>query len=174
MYVSHNAGKKQEKRFLSQRADHEVSSLEEGGGGTLCLLFVSGYFLVIFLLCGFFPLGFSHRGFFHAGVWAHPAKLIMCLAPALCVRVCCWWKVHGCGWNVLRWKLYVLVAVCGLCGCGCLQVCTTTLNQFSVMGGGGEGGRRAVDNGWKGARIERTYKIVTMLVSPRTPTKMQN
>ena len=54
-------------------------------------------------------------------------------------------------WNVLRWKLYVLVAVCG---CGCLQACTTTLNQFSVMGGGGEGGRRAVDNGWKGARID--------------------
>ena len=25
-----------------------------------------------------------------------------------------------------------------LCGCGCLQACTTTLNQFSVMGGGGE------------------------------------
>ena len=37
-----------------------------------------------------------------------------------------------------------------LCGCGCLQACTTTLNQFSVMGGGGEGGRRAVDNGWEG------------------------
>ena len=38
-----------------------------------------------------------------------------------------------------------------VCGCGCLQACTTTLNQFSVMGGGGEGGRRAVDNGWEGA-----------------------
>ena len=35
-----------------------------------------------------------------------------------------------------------------LCGCKCLQACTTTLNQFSVMGGGGEGGGRAVDNGW--------------------------
>ena len=34
-----------------------------------------------------------------------------------------------------------------LCGCGCLQACTTTLNQFSVMGGGDEG---AVDNGWEG------------------------
>ena len=32
----------------------------------------------------------------------------------------------------------------------CLKACTTTLNQFSVMGGGGEGGRRAVDNGWEG------------------------
>ena len=101
MYVSHNAGKKQEKRFLSQRADHEVSSLEESGDGTLCLLFVSG----LFSYC----VDFSHRGFFRAGVWAHPAKLIMYLAPALCVRVCCWWKVHGYGWNVLRWKLYVLV-----------------------------------------------------------------
>ena len=44
----------------------------------------------------------------------------------------------------------MLVAVCGLCGCGCLQACTTTLNQFSVMRAGGEGGRRAVDNGWEG------------------------
>ena len=47
------------------------------------------------------------------------------------------------------WLECVEVVVC-LCGCGCLQACTTTLNQFSVMGGGGEGGRRAVDNGWEG------------------------
>ena len=108
-------------------------------------------------------MDFSHRGFFRAGVWAHPAKLIMCLAPALCVRVCCWWKVHGCGWNVLRWKLYVLVAVCGLCGCGCLQACTTTLNQFSVMGGGGEGGRRAVDNGWEGGYFIEELQVASRL-----------
>ena len=47
-----------------------------------------------------------------------------------------------------------------LCGCGCLQACTTTLNQFSVMGGGGEGGRRAVDNGWEGdIRFCRLYGV---------------
>ena len=45
----------------------------------------------------------------------------------------------------MQWWLYV-----SLCGCGCLQACATTLNQFSVMGGGGEGGGRAVDNGWEG------------------------
>ena len=49
------------------------------------------------------------------------------------------------------WLECVEVVVC-LCGCGCLQACTMTLNQFSVMGGGGEGGRRAVDNGWEGAQ----------------------
>ena len=49
----------------------------------------------------------------------------------------------------------MVVVVC-LCGCGCLQACTTTLNQFSVMGGGGEGGRRAVDNGWEGGPITFT------------------
>ena len=40
-----------------------------------------------------------------------------------------------------------------VCGCKCLQACTTTLNQFSVMGGGGEGGGRAMDNGWEGAIV---------------------
>ena len=85
-------------------------------------------------------------------------------------------KVHRCGWNVLRWKLYALVAVCGLCGCGCLQACTTTLNrlcgcgclqacttklnQFSVMGGGGEGGRRAVDNGWEGDQLSYETRVM--------------
>ena len=35
-----------------------------------------------------------------------------------------------------------------------------TLNQFSVMGGGGEGGRRAVDNGWEGdIRFCRLYGV---------------
>ena len=43
----------------------------------------------------------------------------------------------------------VVGCVC-LCDCGCWQACTTTLNQNNVMGGGGEGGRGAVDNGWEG------------------------
>ena len=47
-----------------------------------------------------------------------------------------------------------------LCGCDCLQACTTTLNQFSVMEGGGEGGRHAVDNGWEGdIRFCRLYGV---------------
>ena len=95
----------------------------------VCEQLLFGYFPTVWI----FPTGFFPQRFFRAGVWAHPAKLTMCLAPALCVRVCCWWKVHRCGWNV--------------------QACTTTLNQFSVMGGGGEGGRRAVDNGWEGAEL---------------------
>ena len=50
----------------------------------------------------------------------------------------------------VRTGTLVEVDVVCLCGCKCLQACTTTLNQFSVMGGGGEGGGCAVDNGWKG------------------------
>ena len=34
------------------------------------------------------------------------------------------------------WWLYVVYVVV-LCGCDCLQACTTTLNQCNVMGGGG-------------------------------------
>ena len=51
-----------------------------------------------------FPTGFSHRGFFHAGVWAHPAKLTMCFGPrSVCVYVAVVAEGgHGCGWDVLR------------------------------------------------------------------------
>ena len=52
------------------------------------VLVVSGSWLVFFLLCGFFPLGFSHGGLFHAGVWAHPAKLVFWLPLYVCVCVC--------------------------------------------------------------------------------------
>ena len=63
----------------------------------------------IFLLCGFFP-----QRFFRAGVWAHPAKLIMCLAPALCVSVCV-----CCSW---MWLESVEVEVVCVGGCMCLYV----------------------------------------------------
>ena len=55
------------------------------------------------------------------------------------------------------WLGCVEVDVVCLCGCKCLQACTTTLNQFSVMGGGGEGGGRAVDNGWEGATLYNPF-----------------
>ena len=99
-------------------------------------------------------MGFSHRGFFHAGVWAHPAKSL-CVWPPLCVCVCVVGEVHGC----YMWLGFVEVEVVSLCGCGCLQACTTTLNQFSVMGGGGEGGRGAVDNGWEGGILLFVFEI---------------
>ena len=69
-------------------------------------------------------MGFSHRGFFRAGVWAHPAKSL-CVWPPLCMCVCVLGEVHGC----YMWLGCVEVEVVSLCGCGCLQACTTTLND---------------------------------------------
>ena len=57
----------------------------------------------LFLTMWIFPTGFSHRGFFHAGVWAHPAKLTMYFGPrSVCVYVAVVAdRGHGCGWDVV-------------------------------------------------------------------------
>ena len=52
------------------------------------------------------------------------------------------------------WLGCVEVDVVCLCGCKCLQACTTTLNQFSVMRGEVRVAGRA-DNGWEGVHNTR-------------------
>ena len=53
------------------------------------MLFVSGASIVFFLLCGF-----SHRSFFHAGMWTHPAvcfghHFVLCMVGAMYLVDCC-------------------------------------------------------------------------------------
>ena len=61
----------------------------------VCERFLIGLFPTVWI----FPTGFSHRGFFHAGVWAHPAKLTICSGPrsvCMCVLQSVVVEVHGC------------------------------------------------------------------------------
>ena len=58
------------------------------------MLFLSSASIVFSLLCGFFPKGFYHRSFFHAGMWTHPAVCfghhsVLCMVGAMYLVGCC-------------------------------------------------------------------------------------
>ena len=88
-----------------------MKSLFTGGGWqrnfvlfvVVCERCTTGLFPTVWI----FPTGFSHRGFFHAGVWAHPAKLTMCFGP----RSVCVYVAVSCG----RRKFRDVVGMCVRC-----------------------------------------------------------